>query len=95
MTSTKILVVDDEIGILTFLREWLEQVGYEVHTATDGWEALQVFSRELPALTIVDLRMPGMDGFQLIDHVREISNSCILALTGLYYVGVYGGLIHC
>lgn len=83
MAPTKILVVDDEVGILTFLQEWLEEVGYEVLLASDGWEALQIFSRELPALTIVDLRMPGMDGFQLIGHIREISNSYILALTGL------------
>lgn len=83
MASTKILVVDDEVGILTFLQEWLQEVGYEVHTASGGWEALQIFSRELPTLSIVDLRMPGMDGFQLIGHIRELSNSYILALTGL------------
>ena len=83
MSSAKLLIVDDEPGILSLFQEWFEGVGYEVYTASDGWDALEVFSQQLPALTIVDLRMPGMDGFQLISHIREISNAYILALTGL------------
>ena len=83
MTTTKILVADDEPGARSLLQIWLEEVGHEVHTASDGWNALEVFSQELPVLTIVDMRMPGMDGFHLISHIREISDAYILALTAL------------
>lgn len=83
MSSTKILVVDDEPGALSLLQVWLEEVGHEVYTASDGWDALEVFSEQMPILTIVDMRMPGMDGFHLIGHIREISNAYILALTAL------------
>ena len=83
MSSTKILVVDDEAGARALLQVWLEDVGHEVYTAADGWDALQLFSQQLPTLTIVDMRMPGMDGFRLIRHIREISDAHVLALTAL------------
>ena len=83
MSSTKILVVDDEAGARALLQVWLEEVGHEVYTAADGWNALLLFSQQLPTLTIVDMRMPGMDGFRLIRHIREISDAHVLALTAL------------
>jgi len=83
MSSTKILVVDDEPGIRSLLEQWLEGAGHEVYTAADGWDALELFSQQLPTLTIVDMRMPGMDGFRLIRHIREISDAYVLALTAL------------
>ena len=83
MSSAKILVVDDEPGIRALLEQWLESAGHQVYTASGGWEALEVFAEQLPALSIVDMRMPGMDGFHLIQHIREISDSYVLALTAL------------
>ena len=83
MSSAKILVVDDEPGIRALLEQWLESDGHEVYTAADGWDALQSFCQHLPTLTIVDLRMPGMDGFRLIRHIREISDAYVLILTTL------------
>ena len=83
MPSTKILVVDDEPGIRFLLEQWLEGAGHEVYTAANGWDALQVFCEQLPTLTVADLRMPGMDGFHLIQRIREISNAYVLALTSL------------
>ena len=83
MSSTKILVVDDEPGIRSLLEQWLEGAGHEVYTAANGWDALQLFCEQLPTLTVADLRMPGMDGFHLIQRIREISDAYILALTSL------------
>ena len=83
MPPIKILLVDDEAALRSAVGDWLGKIGYDVYTAADGWEALEVFSRQLPVLTIVDLRMPGMDGFQLITHIREVSNAYILVLTAL------------
>ncbi len=83
MLSSKILVVDDEPEILALLNEWLEEDGHDVVTANNGWDALEIFVDRKPALTITDLRMPGMDGFQLIRRIREISKSHVIALTAM------------
>lgn len=83
MSSAKILVVDDEPGIRSLLEEWLEGAGHEVCTAANGSDALQLFCEHLPTLTVTDLRMPGMDGFHLIQRIREISNAYVLAFTAL------------
>lgn len=83
IASIIILVVDDEPGARSLLQVWLEEAEYEVYTASDSWDALEVFSQQLPVLTIADMRLPGMDGFHLISHIREISNAYILALTAL------------
>lgn len=83
MPATKVLVVDDEPDLVSLLREWLEEDGYEVHTATEGGEALRLFFQHKPTLSIADLRMPGMNGFQLITRIREMSDGHILVLTAL------------
>ena len=83
MSSTKILVVDDEPGIRSLLQQWLEDAGHEVCTAANGSDALRLFCEHLPTLTVADLRMPGMDGFHLIQRIREISDAYVLALTAL------------
>ena len=83
MASTKVLLVDDEPDLLSLLRDWLEEDGYEVFSTTDGGEALRLFFQHRPALSITDLRMPGMDGFQLITRIRELSDGHVLVLTAL------------
>lgn len=82
-SSFRILVVDDEPEMLALLSEWLEEDGNDVATASNGWDALDLFVDRKPALTITDLRMPGMDGFQLIRRIREISNAHVIALTAM------------
>ena len=83
LLSSKILVVDDEPEMLSLLLDWLEEDGYDVATASNGWDALDIFVDQKPALTITDLRMPGMDGFQLIRRIREISDTHVIALTAM------------
>lgn len=83
MAPPKILVVDDEPELVDLLRDWLEEDGNTVYTATDTGEALQLFYQNHPDLTITDLRMPGMDGFQLISRFREMSNAHVIVLTAL------------
>ena len=81
MSNTKILVVDDEPNHRAIVQRWLEDDGYEVHTAVNGWDGLESMVQLRPDLTITDIRMPHMDGFQLISRIREISNCHVLALT--------------
>jgi len=83
MSPTRVLVVDDEPDLVTILAEWLEEDGYEVYSATSGGDALRLFFQHRPTLSIADLRMPGMDGFQLITRIREMSDGHILVLTAL------------
>ena len=69
--------------MLALLSEWLEEDGYEVRTVGNAWDAIEAFVELKPALTITDLRMPGMDGFQLIRRIRQMSDAHVMALTAL------------
>ena len=81
MSKTRILVVDDELSIIKFLRANLEAKGYEVLAAMDGAEALQTFEMELPDLVILDIMMPKMDGFEVCRRFREWSQTPIIILS--------------
>jgi DNA-binding response OmpR family regulator len=83
MTGTKLLIVDDEADFQALVQSWLEDDGYEVYSAANGWEGLQMFAEVRPQLIITDVRMPAMDGFQLISRIREISDAHVLALTAM------------
>ena len=77
----KILVVDDEAAIRRIVAFRLQQGGYQVLAATNGVEALETFSQSLPDLVIVDLMLPGVDGFELIEQIRKKSYVPILILS--------------
>ena len=79
--TKKILVVDDEEKIVTVLKAYLEQSGYQVVTAADGKGALAAFQREKPDFMILDLTLPGLDGLEVCRAVRRQSNIPILMLT--------------
>jgi len=81
MNKTRILVVDDELSIIKFLRANLEARGYEVLAAMDGAEALQTIEMELPDLVILDIMMPKMDGFEVCRRVREWSQIPVIMLS--------------
>ena len=83
MGKTNILVVDDEISIIKFLRANLENKDYKVLAAMDGAEALQAIELELPDLVILDIMMPKMDGFEVCQRLREWSQIPIIMLSAL------------
>ncbi len=66
----KILVVDDIPTNIALLEATLVPRGYEVVSAKDGQEALDVVAREQPDLVLLDVHMPGMDGYQVCRHLR-------------------------
>jgi DNA-binding response OmpR family regulator len=68
---TKILVVDDEQSIIDLLEYNLQQNGYEVVVACDGYEALQLARSEQPDLIVLDLMLPGPDGFDVCRELRR------------------------
>jgi len=79
--KTRVLIVDDELSILKFLRSNLEERGYAVISAADGEEALNIIERELPDLIILDVMMPKMDGFEVCRRLREWSPIPIIMLS--------------
>ena len=68
--ASKILVVDDEPRNVKILQIQLKARGYTVYTAADGLEALDVVEKEMPDLILLDINMPKMDGFQVVERIR-------------------------
>ena len=75
-----ILVVDDEEGMCQFLKTMLSREGYEVLTATSGSEALKVYKEDKFDLVIQDLKMPGMDGIQLLSAIKEVDEKQLVVI---------------
>ncbi|MFA4858749.1 MAG: response regulator [Candidatus Margulisiibacteriota bacterium] len=67
----KLLLVDDEPDVVKFLKLRFESKGYAVVTAGNGPQALQVAESELPDVIILDILMPGMDGFEVCEHLKN------------------------
>lgn len=79
--SKRILIVDDEPRYLRLLEANLRTEGYEVATAQDGVQALDVFSAQPIDLVLLDVMMPRLDGFGVCQRLREFSNVPIVILT--------------
>jgi len=77
-----ILVVDDDREILKMVGRILELEGYDVITAASGSSALAIFEERRPDLIILDLMLPGLDGFQILRLIRKHSEVPIIVLTG-------------
>ena len=77
----KILLVDDTKDILKVVARRLESWGYQAFTAESGEEALKCFFTARPDLALLDLEMPGMDGFELCERIRQMSDVPIIFLT--------------
>lgn len=79
----RILVVDDEASIRRILETRLSMIGYEVVTAADGEEALEVFHETEPDLVVLDVMMPKLDGYGVCQELRKESDIPIIMLTAL------------
>ncbi len=69
--AEKILVVDDSRLVIDIVKMRLEMHGYEVRLATNGEEALACIEEEVPDLMVLDVQMPGMDGYEVCRRLRE------------------------
>ncbi len=67
----RLLLIDDDPNLILLVKDYLEFRGYEVITADNGKEALHTLSQDLPDMIICDIMMPEMDGYGLIEHVRQ------------------------
>jgi signal transduction histidine kinase len=83
MMAETILLVDDEEGIRKVLGISLQDAGYEVLTAASGEEALNVFRTQKPTFVLTDIKMPGMDGIELLRRIKqESADTEVIMLTG-------------
>ena len=78
---SKIALVDDDRNILTSVSMTLETEGFDVETYTDGQSALDAFTRSMPDLAILDIKMPRMDGMDLLQRLRQKSSLPVIFLT--------------
>ena len=72
-----ILVIDDEKGILRVIEEALTKFGHKVELAADGYEGIQKFDDGTYDIVITDLRMPGLDGKGVVQHIRNSQKNSI------------------
>ncbi|MBO6792018.1 MAG: response regulator transcription factor [Dinoroseobacter sp.] len=78
---SRIALVDDDRNILTSVSITLEAEGFEVETYNDGQSALDAFNRRMPELGVFDIKMPRMDGMDLLQRVRQKSKMPVIFLT--------------
>ena len=78
---TKILVVDDDSYICDLLKTSLEKEGYEVRTAPDGYQAIDVFKKYEPDLVLLDIMLPGKNGKDVCTELRKFTNEPIIMIT--------------
>jgi OmpR family response regulator RpaB len=81
VSKGKILVADDEVSIRQIVEARLKMTGYDVITASDGMEALELIKNENPSLIVLDIMMPKMDGLQVCREVRKNLTTPIIMLT--------------
>ena len=81
MSKGKILVADDEVSIRQIVEARLKMTGYEVVTASDGAEAIELIKSENPSLIVLDIMMPKIDGLQVCKEVRKNYTTPIIMLT--------------
>ena len=81
MEKTRVLIVDDDPNINQLIKLYLEKEGYETETAERGDDALNLFKKNPPQIVLLDLMLPGMDGWQVCREIRKISIIPIIMLT--------------
>lgn len=81
MSTGKIMIVDDDKNICELLRLYIEKEGFETAIAYDGEQAVELFGHFSPDLTLLDIMLPGLDGWQVCREIRKTSSSPIIMLT--------------
>lgn len=81
MSAEKVLVVDDDLNICELLRLYLKKEGFEVVIENDGKAAVETFRNESPAIVLLDIMLPKLDGWQVCREIRKFSNAPIIMIT--------------
>lgn len=83
-SGEKILIVDDEEGMREFLTYMLEGESYQVSTASNGLGALEKLRQEEFALVLADIKMPGIDGLEMLRRIKEIDEQIVVIVMTAY-----------
>ena len=81
MANEKIMIVDDDINICELIRLYLEKENYNTILVNDGLDAISTFSEYKPDLVLLDIMLPGLDGWQVCRKIRSMSNTPIIMLS--------------
>ena len=81
MATEKILIVDDDVNICELLRLYLEKEGFVTSVVNNGSEAIDAFNTAIPDLVLLDIMLPGLDGWQICREIRKTSATPIIMLT--------------
>ena len=81
MDNNTILVIDDDRNILAIIELYLKQAGCSVATCTTGYEAMQAFRNTKPTLVVLDVMLPGQDGWTILHEIRQESSTPVIMLT--------------
>ena len=81
MTAPRVLVVDDEAPIVELVRQYLASEGMDVAVARDGSSAVEAVRERRPDVVVLDVMLPGIDGFEVLRRVRTFSDAYVIMLT--------------
>ena len=81
MDNNTILVIDDDRNILAIIELYLKKAGFDVSTCTTGYDAMQVFRTVKPTLVVLDVMLPGQDGWSILHEIRQESATPVIMLT--------------
>jgi DNA-binding response OmpR family regulator len=81
MSRSQVLVIDDDGDIRALVAALLERAGYEVNQASDGRDGLRAVFSDRPDLVLLDVTMPGLDGWDALERIRELTDVPVLMLT--------------
>ena len=80
---SKLLLIDDEKPTISMFSLLLNAMGYHVLTAENGTEGIEVFKKELPPIVLTDIKMPGIDGLEVLRRIKEIEPATeVIVITG-------------
>ena len=81
---SRILIVEDELDLANIIKDYLEKELYEVEICTEGDKAIEIFDKFKPSLVILDLMLPGMNGYEICQNIRKKSTIPILILSAKF-----------
>ncbi|GIQ69817.1 response regulator [Xylanibacillus composti] len=84
MDKKKVLIVDDQNGIRVLLVEVFSSEGYETFQASNGKLALEIVKKEKPDLVLLDMKIPGMDGLEILKHIKSIDSDAKVIMMTAY-----------
>ncbi len=84
MMNEKILIVDDQYGIRILLNEVFNKEGYQTFQAANGLQALDIVTKERPDLVLLDMKIPGMDGIEILKRMKVIDENIRVIIMTAY-----------